>query len=121
MIGGWEPLSALRSDDVDAAIDVDRLAGRARGQIAGEPHRRVPDVGPLHTSAKGRLRRGLFTERVGTAHRGNSKGSQVPAGNDVHADLLRPQVRGKVAGRALERGLRDAHDVVAGYDLLRPV
>jgi hypothetical protein len=52
---------------------------------------------------------------------GCSEGRERSRADAIHADDLRPEILRDIPGRALERGLRDAHDVVVPDHLLRAV
>ena len=98
-----------------AAVDVHDLAGdrRARGLRAGTGRRRRPGPASSVSQASGAC---ASQPRRAARSRGSRRPRRLDRarGDEVRADAARAEVAREVAVDGLQRGLRDAHPVVAG-------
>lgn len=115
-----EKTGPLPADHVVAGVHVVDLAGHAAGQVADQVEAGLADFLRLDIPPQRALGRVVVEDLVEAADAGRA---ERPAGAgadrvDAHAAKV-AEVGREIANRALQRGLADAHDVVAGDELDR--
>ena len=110
--GAREASRPLHPEDVEAGVDHQHFAGDAAARVAQQERRRVADFGRFDRAAQRRLLAHHAEDRREAADAGGRQRLHRPGGDRVDANVLGTEIRGEIAHRRFERGLRDAHHVV---------
>ena len=112
------PYPSPSSENVIAAVDVQRLAGHRRAVGAGQKHAGGADFLDRDQPARRRAIRDPFHQIIEIGNAGGGAGRQRPGADRVHADAARSEFGRHIAHRRFERRLDRSHDPVILDDLV---
>src|SRR5687768_3669539 len=106
-------LREAHADGAETRVDVSDLARDSVREIRTQESGRVAHVLERHVPAQRRDVRDAAQHLAKAGDAGGCQGLDRARGNAVHADVVRPQVRGEETHVGLEAGFGEPHDVVA--------